>query len=207
MPTRILSFCTIEMLSTPAPMQICMPSTMICLAAVAIDITPDEHCRSIDWPDTVTGRPARSSARRAMLPPCTPCCRAQPITTSSTSAPSMPARFTAWAMAWPASVGDGVALNAPRNALPIGVRAVETITASRMRYSFLCQFSGLQPTYCKVIHSAASAGLVSPSISTETLVVVCQAPSGRCDTSAMVKRPRILRPDFTGAMKRTLLRP
>src|SRR3546814_12901000 len=35
-------------------------------------------------------------------------------------------------MAWPARVAPWVLLNAPRKALPIGVRAVETITASRI---------------------------------------------------------------------------
>src|SRR3546814_14101377 len=35
-------------------------------------------------------------------------------------------------MAWPARVAPLVLLNAPRKALPIGVRAVETITASRI---------------------------------------------------------------------------
>ena len=45
----------------PPPMVICMPSSTICLAAVAIAIRPDEHCRSIVMPGTVTGKPARSS--------------------------------------------------------------------------------------------------------------------------------------------------
>ncbi len=54
------------------------------------------------------------------------------MTTSSISPRIEPARFTAARMAWPASVWRGVSLKAPRNALPIGVRAVETITASRM---------------------------------------------------------------------------
>ena len=37
-------------------------------------------------PETVTGKPARSRPWRAMLPPVVPCCRAQPMTMSSTSA-------------------------------------------------------------------------------------------------------------------------
>jgi len=37
-----------------------MPSWMISLAAVAIAIIPDEHCRSIDIAGTLSGRPARS---------------------------------------------------------------------------------------------------------------------------------------------------
>jgi len=42
---------------------------------------------------------------------------------------SIPARDTACRMAWPASVGDFVQLKAPRNAQPIGVRAVDTKSA------------------------------------------------------------------------------
>ncbi len=56
------------MLSTPPPMVMSILSVMICFAAVAIAIRPDEHWRSIDWPATLTGRPARSSEVRAMLP-------------------------------------------------------------------------------------------------------------------------------------------
>ena len=44
---------------------------------------------------TVTGRPARSAARRATLPPVEPCCTAVPMMTSSISPPSRPARSTA----------------------------------------------------------------------------------------------------------------
>ncbi len=39
----ILSFCTSEIDSTPPPIVICMPSCMICFAAVAIAIRPEEH--------------------------------------------------------------------------------------------------------------------------------------------------------------------
>ncbi len=61
-----------------------MRSTMICLAAVAIAIRPDEHCRSIDMPAVVTGRPARSAAVRPIVV-CTPCWSAAPMMQSSTS--------------------------------------------------------------------------------------------------------------------------
>ena len=105
---------------------------MICLAAVATAISPEAHCRSMLIPGTVVGMPARSAAWRPMLVACEPCWRPQPITTSSTMPGSMPARFTACSRAKPARVCDCVLLNAPRKALPIGVRAVETITASRM---------------------------------------------------------------------------
>ena len=46
-------------------------------------------------PAAVTGIPARISALRAMFMPVVPCGMAQPITTSSTSPTSMPARDTA----------------------------------------------------------------------------------------------------------------
>ena len=72
----ILSFCTSEIDSRPPPTATVMPSTMICLAAVAIAIRPEEHWRSMVMPDTVTGRPARSADWRAMLEPVVPCCRA-----------------------------------------------------------------------------------------------------------------------------------
>ena len=55
---------------------------------------------------------------------------AQPITTSSTSAPSILARDNAEEIACPNKVAPSVWLSAPLYALPIGVRAVETITAS-----------------------------------------------------------------------------
>ena len=90
-----------------------MRSTITCLAAVAIAIRPDEHWRSIVMPATVTGRPARRAAVRPIVA-CTPCGSAAPMTTSSISAGSTPARSTAALIAWAASVGEGVALNAPR---------------------------------------------------------------------------------------------
>src|SRR3546814_14594988 len=65
---------------------------MICFAAVAMVIRPDEHWRAIDMPGTVTGRPARSAIRRATLGDCDPCCIAAPKRTASTSPPSSPAR-------------------------------------------------------------------------------------------------------------------
>ena len=64
-----------------------------------------------------------------MFWPDDPCCIAQPMITSSTSAESIPARFTALAIACPPNVGASVSLKAPRYALPIGVLAVDTITA------------------------------------------------------------------------------
>src|SRR3546814_9719802 len=105
---------------------------MICFAAVAIVISPDEHWRSVDMPGAVTGRPARSAMRRATFIVCEPCCIAAPNRTSSISPPSTPARSTAALTEKAPSVGARVLLNEPRAALVSGVRAVETMTASRM---------------------------------------------------------------------------
>src|SRR5438552_5292828 len=54
------------------------------------------------------------------------------MTTSSTSPGSRPARRTACAITWPPTAAPCVLLKAPRYARPIGVRAVETMTASAM---------------------------------------------------------------------------
>ena len=45
---------------------------------------------------------------------------------------AMAARCTACWIAWPISVGDLMLFNTPRNARPMPVRAVETMTASLM---------------------------------------------------------------------------
>src|SRR3546814_12135043 len=58
---------TFEIDSMPPATQMSWRSTMICFAAVAIVISPDEHCRSIDMPGTVTGRPARSADRKSVV--------------------------------------------------------------------------------------------------------------------------------------------
>src|SRR5579872_5040815 len=83
-------------------------------------------------PGTFAGSPARKAATRPRLLPVAPSGKPTPITTSSTSAGSTLARSTACLTTLPASVAPCVWLNAPRNDLPIGVRAAETITASRM---------------------------------------------------------------------------
>jgi hypothetical protein len=81
---------------------------------------------------TLTGSPARIALCRAMLTPVAPSGLAQPISTSSTSAGSTPARATACWTAWPPSVAPWVMLKAPFQLLARGVRAVETMTASVM---------------------------------------------------------------------------
>jgi hypothetical protein len=70
-----------------------MPSTMICLAAVAIAISPDEHWRSMVCPETVTGNPAASDDRRATFIPAVPAVSTAPMTTSSISSRSGYARW------------------------------------------------------------------------------------------------------------------
>jgi hypothetical protein len=118
--------------STPPAAMIGTRSTMTRWAAIAMACMPDEQKRFTVTPPVVTGRPARSAAWRAMFWPVAPSGRAQPRITSSTSAGSTPARSTALAITWPARVAPCVLLKAPRYALPIGVRAVETMTASAM---------------------------------------------------------------------------
>src|SRR2546427_8576915 len=98
-------------------------------AAIAMVCRPLEQKRFTVAPLVVTGRPARNAIWRAMLLPVAPSGVAQPISTSSTSAPSMPARCTAAATAWPPSVAPWVMLKEPFQLLASGVRAVETITA------------------------------------------------------------------------------
>src|SRR5580765_4300441 len=65
-----------------------------------------------------------------MLRPVAPSGFAHPMITSSISPGSRCARWIAWHSAWPPIVAPWVMLNAPRQLLQSGVRAVETITAS-----------------------------------------------------------------------------
>src|SRR3954469_1955500 len=124
--------CVSEMLSSPpATMQSASPA-MMRWAAIAMVCRPDEQKRFTVTPETVTGIPARMADSRATFEPVAFSGVAQPSTTSSTSAGSIPARSTACFTTWPPSVAPCVMLNAPRKALPIGVRAVDTITASVM---------------------------------------------------------------------------
>ena len=107
-------FCTSEIDSSPPPTATVWLSWITCFAAVAMAIRPEAHWRSRLMRAVVTGRPAASAAWRPMLVPVEPCCRAAPMTTSSISAGSTPARCTAWRMACPPSCCAWVSLNAPR---------------------------------------------------------------------------------------------
>ena len=95
-------------------MAVVAPSSVMYLAAMEMPISPEEHWRSMVAPETLVGRPARSRAWRATLPPVEPCCKAQPRITSSTPPGSIPARFTASLITWPPSSGPVVLLKAPR---------------------------------------------------------------------------------------------
>src|SRR5690349_8742249 len=86
-------------------------------------------------PETLTGHPARRATCRPILPNCVPWVRTAPHTTSSISPASMFARSIAASSEKAPKVAPGVALNAPLYARPMGVRAVETITASRIKFS------------------------------------------------------------------------
>src|ERR1700756_5384709 len=131
------SFCTRLIDSMPPGTAIFTPSSTTERAATAIACKPEAHCRSIVVPATVTGNPARIAPLRATFIAVVPCCMAHPMTTSSTSPGSTLARLTASPMTCPAIVGPSVLFSAPRKAFPIGVRAVETITASVMLSSSL----------------------------------------------------------------------
>ena len=108
------SFCTRLIDSTPPATITGTLSTITRCAAMAIVCMPDEQKRLTVAPLVVTGRPARIAAWRAMFSPVAPSGRAQPRITSSTSPGSMPARSTAFLIAWPASVAPCVLLKAPR---------------------------------------------------------------------------------------------
>ena len=104
---------------------------------------PEEQKRFTVRPEVVTGQPAMRAIWRAMFMPVAPSGLAQPMMTSSTSEASMPARAMACCTAWPPSVAPWVMLKAPFQLLASGVRAVETITALVMCFSWFLR--GLQP--------------------------------------------------------------
>src|SRR4051794_30022186 len=118
------------MLSNPPATATGTPSHTTRFAAIATACSPDEQNRFTVMAAALLGSPARSEACRAMLWPVAPSPKPQPITTSSTSPGSTPARSTACLITCPPISAPCVRLNAPRIAFPIGVRAVETMTAS-----------------------------------------------------------------------------
>src|SRR5262249_7312356 len=86
-------------------------------------------------PETPTGAPARIADTRATLDPVVPSGAAQPRITSSTSPRSSLARSAACLITWAPISAPWVSLKTPRKALPIGVRAGETMTGSAMGFS------------------------------------------------------------------------
>ena len=124
-------------LSQPPAITTDDPSLVMLLAPIEIAIKPDEHWRSTVIPETDTGKPEAIAAWRPRFIVWVPCCIAAPIMQSSISAGSTPARATAAVIACELIEGDWRLLNAPRNALPIGVRAAETITASFIMISLV----------------------------------------------------------------------
>src|SRR5262245_9680444 len=135
--TFMCSFCTRLMDSRPPATTVCIPSTTICFAAIDTLISPEEHWRSMVWPDTLIGSPAATAHCRATLKPWVPSCSAAPMMRSSISPGSSPARLITSLITGAARVGAVVSLKAPRYALPMGVRAVDTMTASLIKAPLL----------------------------------------------------------------------
>src|SRR5207247_7978525 len=82
-------------------------------------------------PGTVSGKPASRAARRARFIPCRSCGKPQPTITSTISARSSSGTFASAASIANATRSSGrTSTSEPFCARPIGVRAVETITAS-----------------------------------------------------------------------------
>ena len=71
--------------SAPPAMMICAPPERMRSAAMAMACSPEEQKRLMVTPGTVSGRPARSAATRAMFMPDSPSGLAQPRMTSSIS--------------------------------------------------------------------------------------------------------------------------
>ena len=124
--------CTSDTDSSPPAIITGTLSTSTRWAAIEMVCRPDEQKRFTVTPETLTGAPARIAETRATLEPVVPSGAAQPRITSSTSARSTLARSAACLMTCAPMSAPWVSLKMPRNALPIGVRAVETMTASAM---------------------------------------------------------------------------
>src|SRR5262245_41652495 len=127
-----ISFCTHEIDSTPPAANTSASPLITRCAAMAMVCRPDEQNRLRVRPAVATGQPARIAICRAMLRPVAPSGLAHPMMTSSISAGSRCARSMAAHSARAPIVAPWVILNAPRQLLASGVRAVDTITASVM---------------------------------------------------------------------------
>ena len=80
------------MCSTPLPIATSWTPEAIRAAAKLTACWPDPHWRSSVVAGVSTGNPASSQALRPMLNACSPNCCTQPVTTSPTSAASIPER-------------------------------------------------------------------------------------------------------------------
>ena len=121
---------TCDIVSTPPAMTASPIPHMICCAASAIVCSPLEQKRLTVCAGTSTGKPARRLAIRATFIPCSASGIAQPMMTSSISLASTAGARSITAPIAAAAISSGrVVRNVPRGALPIAVRAAETITA------------------------------------------------------------------------------
>src|SRR5581483_1504533 len=108
-----------------------MAPSAIRSAIIWIDCTPDEQKRLMVIAGTSTGSPAPSAAMRATFMPCSASGIAQPITTSSISAPATPPeRASASVITSSPSVSGRVSFSPPLIARPNGVRTPLTIATS-----------------------------------------------------------------------------
>src|SRR5215213_3317761 len=143
--------CTNETDSRPPAIITGTLSTSTRWAAIEIVCRPEEQKRLTVTPETLTGAPARIAETRATLEPVVPSGAAQPRITSSTSPSSTLARSAACLMTWAPMSAPWVSLKTPRKALPIGVRAVETMTASAML--FLLELSEDCQLLCQTVEN------------------------------------------------------
>jgi len=120
-----------DMLSAPPAMMISAPPERIFSAAMAMDCRPELQKRLMVTAGTVSGRPARRAAMRAMLLPLSASGLAQPMMTSSIQAGSKSGmRPSKPRMAMAAKSSGRTVRSEPRGALPTGVRTQSMITAS-----------------------------------------------------------------------------
>ena len=115
--------------STPPATTSLAAPVWISRQALTTACIPEPHSRFTVWPGTSTGNPASNRPMRATLRLSSPAWLAQPMTTSSTSLGCTPARRTASARTVAARSSGRTSLSWPPY-LPIGVRAVATMTAS-----------------------------------------------------------------------------
>ena len=122
-----------EMDSTPPAIMMSEQPLAIWLAAMAMEFRPEEQARLMVVPAVVTGSFERITARRAILPPCSPIWLAAPTITSSISAGSTLELRSSRASMQCASMSSGrVRLNVPLNDFASPVLTLSTTTTSRI---------------------------------------------------------------------------